>query len=561
LEKRLNTRSKTLATLCLLGPLSTAALAADPPDAGAVQRLEREQIERLMQEQRLQQKPVQPEVTLPGAPAARAASQTRNIPVTAFQVDESAILTAEEIRTVLAPYEGKTVSLADLFEAVAGLNKLYQAKGMPTARAFLPPQEIKDGLVRIRLVEARVGEIRLGPTSQVSQAFVDQRLGLEPGDLMSVSRLEADLLRFNRLHDVQLRAGVEPGKAPGTTDVRLVAAEPARNQFSLFADNAGRYTVGEERLGFSARRLGLTGRGDSLLFAATFSEGSDSYYLGYSLPLAYRDMKLDVSYSNGGIEVVEGAFVPLDVSGTSQDFTLGLTLPLVVEAQRLWNVYGRLSAKESISKFGSATQQDLDLRVLTLGVSGEWLAETSARTLDAHMALGVQELGGDESFSVYRVNGAWMQRLSPRSQLLLRGSLQYSPDDLLPASEQFQLGGSASVRGYSEGLLSGRHGYLLSAEWRYAFGQETAPDVQSSAAIPRVTGFLFLDHGGAFPYRPAPLKDITNDDFLTGAGLGMILNWQAGATARVALGWPLNSNPGEIKDRQPRLHAWLGFNW
>lgn len=557
----MNYRSNTLAALFLLGPLSAPALAAAPPDAGAVQRLERDQIERLMQEQRLQQKPVQPEVSLPGAPAAKAASQTRNIPVTGFLVEESAILAPEEIRAVLAPYEGKTLSLADLFEAVAGLNKLYEARGMPTARAFLPPQEVKDGQVRIRLIESRVGEIHLGPANQVSKDFVDQRLDLEPGDLMSVSRLEADLVRFNRLHEVQLRASVAPGKAPGTTDVLLEAAEPARNQFSLFVDNAGRYTVGEERLGFTARRLGLTGRGDSLMFTATFSEGSDSYYLGYSVPLTSRDLKLDVSYSNGGIKVVEGAFVPLDVSGASQDFTVGLTQPLVVETQRLWKLYGRLSAKESISKFGGATQQNVDLRVLTLGVSGEWLAEESTRTLDANVALGLKEVGGEDRFAVYRLNGAWMMRLSPRSQLLLQGSLQYSPDDLLPASEQFQLGGSASVRGYSEGLLSGRHGYLMSAEWRYAFAQDTEPSPQPSAAIPRVTGLLFLDHGGAFPYRPAPQKQITNDDFLTGAGLGMLLDWQGRATARLALGWPLNSNPGEVKERQPRLHAWLGFNW
>ncbi len=544
-------------TLCLL---STAALAVDPPDAGAVQRLEREQLERLLQEQRLRKKPEQPEITLPGAPAPGEASQAKNIPVKGFLVDPSVILSPEEIRGVLAPYEGKTLSLADLFEAVAGLNKLYSEKQMPTARAFLPPQEITDGLVKIRLVEARVGEIHLGPVTQVKPEFVRERLSLAPGELMSVPRLEDDLLRFNRLHEVQLRASVQPGKAPGTTDLQVEAAEPKRDQFSVFVDNAGRYTVGEERLGFSARRTGLTGRGDGLLFSAVVGEGSDSYYLGYSVPLTARDLKLDVSYSTGGIKVVEGAFVPLDVSGQSQDFTVGLTRPLVVEAGRLWNAYGRASAKESISEFGGVSQQNVDLMVLTAGVSGEQQDETSAWTLDANLSQGVKHFGGESSFTALRANAAWLERFTPRAQVLVRGGLQYSGNDLLPASEQFQLGGSASVRGYSEGLLSGRSGYVMSAELRYAL-QNPEEYLTRDPNTPLFTGFVFLDHGGAFPYRPAPLKDVTGDDILTGAGLGVLMDWKGRISARLAVAWPLRDNPGEVVVREPRLHAWVAYNW
>lgn len=554
------TRTFLRGAACALCLLSTTALAVDPPDAGAVQRLEREQLERLLQEQRLGQKPVQPEITLPGAPPPGAVSQTKNIQVKGFQVDASVILTPEEIRGVLAPYEGKTLSLADLFEAVAGLNKLYADKEMPTARAFLPPQEISDGMVKIRLVEARVGEIHVGKVTQVTPEFVRARVSLAPGDLVSVPRLEADLLRFNRLHEVQLRASVQPGKAPGTTDLNLEAAEPKRNQYSVFVDNAGRYTVGEERIGFSARRLGLTERGDNLLFAATFSEGSDSYYLGYSVPLDARDLKLDVSYSRGGIDVVEGSFVPLDVSGESQDFTVGLTRPLVVQAGRLWNAYGRASAKESISKFGGATQVNQDLMVLSAGVSGEQQDEASAWTLDVNLNQGIKHFGGESAFTALRANAAWLERFTPRTQLLLRGGAQYSGNDLLPASEQFQLGGSASVRGYSEGLLSGRSGYLVSAELRYAL-QDPEQYLTLSPDAPLYTGFVFLDHGGAFPYRPAPLHDVTGDDFLTGAGLGLLVDWKSKVSARLAVAWPLRDNPGEAVVREPRLHAWIAYNW
>jgi len=544
--------------LCLLSNPAFAIGATD--ETGAVQRLEREQLERMIQEQRLRQKFTKPEVSVPEAARPGAASEERNIPVTAFEWDASAILSGEEIRAVLQPYEGKTLSLADLFTAVAGINKLYADRNMPTAKAFLPPQDIRDGRVKVRLVEARVGEIKVGPVKQVSPDFVRERLSLSSGDLVSVSRLESDLLRFNRLHEVQLRARVEAGKRSGETDLLIDAAEPKRYQYSVFADNAGRYSVGEERIGFSARVAGLSGRGDNLQFSATGADGSRSYSLAYSVPLTPRDLKLDLAYSQGDIKVVEGSFVPLDVSGVSQEFSVGLSYPLLVEGRPFWNFYGRVASKESVSEFGGAEQQNQDLAVLTLGASGEQQSETASWNLDMHLSQGMLDFGGESSFTALRVNAAWLGTLSPRSQLLLRGGLQLSPTDLLPAAEQFQLGGSASVRGYSEGLLSGRQGYLMSLEWRYAL-QNPEEYLTRDPNTPLTSAMVFLDHGGAFPFRPAPQSDVTYDDMLTGAGVGLVFDWKEKFSGRLAVAWPLRDNPGEIEPREPRLHVSIAYKW
>ena len=46
----------------------------------------------------------------------------------------------------------------------------------------------------------------------------------------------------------------------------------------------------------------------------------------------------------------------------------------------------------------------------------------------------------------------------------LRGNYQVIPADVVPSIDQFQLGGMYTVRGYSEGLIIGRSGYLLSGE-------------------------------------------------------------------------------------------------
>jgi hemolysin activation/secretion protein len=546
----------SLALCCCAGP----GWAAETTDAAAVLRLERDQIERLLQERQLRQGSVRPEIDVPAAPATPAASQVANIPLKRFEVGASAILSEGEIRAVLSPYEGRMVSLGELLDAVNAINDLYKARNMPTARAFLAPQEVKDGVVVVRLVEARVGDIRLDGQERLKPAFVRERVTLQGGDLMSVPVLENDLIRFNRLHETQLRASVKPGSAFGTTDVLLTAVEPPRYRNSVFVDNAGRYTVGESRLGVLSQVNNLAGIDDKLTLSAIGASGSRSYYLGYAWPITVRGLRADISLSKGNIEVVKGAFVPLNITGTSREISFGLSQPVVVDSERLWKVYGRVARKQAASIFGGVTQQDGTVNALTLGVSGLRQSMEGAWSLDLNLNAGNHKITGGTRYFAMRTNGAWLRKLGPRSQVVLRGGLQLSNTDLLPSSEQFQLGGSNSVRGYSEGLLSGRKGYLLSAEYRR--------DIELPAGIrnsypnaPRVMGLAFVDHGAAYPYRPVGQIQTTKDDKLTSVGVGMQLDWGARANLRLVLGFPTQKNSNEIKHRNPRLHAAFTVNW
>jgi hemolysin activation/secretion protein len=526
-------------------------------EIGAMQQLEREQSIRLRQEWRLQQRPTPPGIDLPEAPPRSAASQVRNIPVQHFDVEPSAILDANEIQSVLAPFTNRTLSLDDLFDAVAAVNSLYDQRQMPTARAVLPPQHIRDGAVSIRLVEARVGQVLVQSSNQVTPAFVRERLHLQEGALLLTSELEIDLVRFNRLHRAQLRASVRPGPSTGTTDVELLSQEPQPQHFSLFTDNAGRSTVGTLRTGFLAQWNGLGGRDDTLQIASVGAQGSQSLHATYATPLNVDDLRLDVSYNNDRIKVISGGFTPLDIGGTSNTLSFGLSRPFIVESQRLWRGYMRISDKTSRSTFGGILQQKTDLAVLTLGLSADHFGETSNRTVDINFSQGIKDFGGDARFTVLRANSANLATLLPGTQLLLRGGLQYSSTDLLPSSEQFQLGGSASVRGYSEGLLTGRSGYLLSAEVRQLLNQ---PD-GSLTGVPYLTGLVFFDHGGAFPFRPSPINDITRNDFLSSTGVGLAAEWVSGVQGRLTLGWPMRNNTNELEGREPRLHATLTINW
>lgn len=527
--------------------LSVPAWAVDVPDAGSQQSLERQQRERQRQEQRLERVPEAPPVAVPAAPPARAASTDRNIPVTRIETGPSSILSDDELRAAVAPFEGRAVSLAELVEATETINRLYAQRGAPTARALLPPQDVDGGVVRITLVEARLGDVRLGP-GRLDEAYVLPRLGLATGELVSVPRIEAALQRFNRVNDVQLSATLAAGAATGTTDLALRPTDPPRVLGLVLADNAGTDSLGEGRVGVSLRLPVLSARGDALSanLLATGSAPSLSGTLGYQLPIG-PTRRLELGWSQGRIEVRQGPFAELGVTGTSRELGAAVQQVLRIEPEGVWTAQLRLAAKESTSRVAGALQQDTRLNVLTLATALDWQDAGGTWTADAALSGGLKGGGGDAAFSVLRVNVARLQRLAGGDQLLLRGALQASPDAGLPSAEQFQLGGSATVRGYTEGLLSARQALLATLEWR-------RPLALGGNLPGAVLLAVHADAGAAWSGRRQA------ENVLASAGVGVLAD-VGPFGLRAHLAWPLRNTALGPDPKQPRLHLATSLSW
>jgi len=540
-------------------PTLAAAQQALPPalTPGAQQSQERAQREEQQREERLRQGATGSEVRTPGNAPPPAASTVRNIQVQRIDVDASLILSAVELDAVLAPLRGQTVSLADLQAAVEQINALYEARHELTARAFLPPQTIREGVVRIRLVESRTGDVRIGGAQAMAPAYVRERLRLSQDERLSIPALEEDLARFNRLNETQLTAQVVAGPRFGTTDVEITVTEPKRLRLDAFVDNAGRDTTGLLRYGLSARTSNLVGASDVGQLSATQSKGSNSLALSWSVPLNRQDTRVELSGSTGDIRIIDGPFEPLDITGRSQDITLGLTQPLSVKMDGAWSTYLRLSERKSQSLFSGFVQTSEQQHVVTLGLAGDRVNASRSWYADHQLVSGAKSLGGDSDFMYYRLVGNRIDMLDERTQLLTRGGLQLSQDHLMPSGEQFQVGGGYSVRGYSEGLLSGTQGYYFSIELRRGLG--ALEYLQSEAGSPRLQWLTFLDHGAAFPYRPGNQEDIVRSDFLTSVGVGAVLEWGR-YSARIMLAAPLTKNPAELNPVAVRVHAYLNVS-
>ncbi|MHB8148586.1 MAG: POTRA domain-containing protein, partial [Desulfobulbia bacterium] len=92
------------------------------------------------------------------------------IAVNGIHVSGSSAFTAAELEALVADLIGGEHTLAELYQGAARITAYYRERGYIIARAYLPAQEIQDGVVVIAVVEGRIGEQQINNQSRLSDA-------------------------------------------------------------------------------------------------------------------------------------------------------------------------------------------------------------------------------------------------------------------------------------------------------------------------------------------------------------------------------------------------------
>lgn len=536
---------------------TTPAIAQTPGSIspGALQKRSQDTLEFYKLDQRLD-RPVEEETQVQELPADQEKIPPERIARTAFLLrkvvtNASQVLPEADIRAVATAYEGREVTIEDLFQLVDDLNKLYVDRKVLTAKAFLLPQKVTDGVVEIRLIESQLGQVIVEGNTDTSASYIAGHFTSQPGELLTLDKLERELRRFNRLNDVLVKAELRRGAAPLTTDCVLKVTEPLSHAFLLYSDNAGQEETGLERLGALFAVKSLSGRRDPLSFGVNASRGSKAAMLSYSTPVHYTGTRLGVSYNVDTIEVVDGIFEPLDITGESSDLDLNLSQPLLVRQDAQLGARVGFHWKKSTTDFDDVTLFETKVRSAYVGFDYQDSTEASSFYGRGEVTGGFDDFGGDRSFFKANLDLAFRTQLPQGFSMLLRGAGQIADAHLLPSMEQFQIGGMATVRGYSEGLKLGDDGYFVSLE---LYPPMPAWKIHDQPLSEMVKGILFVDHGGAFPYKGND-ESIDHTDFLTSVGGGLLFEFSQYLGGRVYLGIPLGDR--EEDQDSVKLHFFL----
>ena len=427
-----------------------------------------------------------------------------------YQIEGNSLLPQEQISIAVMPFTGPRSNFETIQLALEALEKAYLQAGYGSVKIEVPEQDLKEGVVRLLVVEARLERIIVEGQKFHDEANVLNTLpALQTGQVVNVDQLQRNLdlanENFSKYTSVTFRRSEDAAR----TDALVRVADDNPLRFVLSLDNTGNLSTGRYRLGLSVHHANLFNRDHSLsaqlLTSPTRFDKVAILGLGYGVPL-YR-LGDSVDFTLGYSNVDSGRIDLFSVSGNG--LILGARYnrhlrPVGVWQHKLSFSLDARSYGNSVVPVAGGPSLVPDLRVRPLGLTYSGSARSAERDLYASVTLTRNLAGGtngdtaafnqpggragaDASFTTLKFSSGITQRLSPDWSLRGAVSGQYT-NDLLISAEQFGAGGADSVRGFAEREIAADRGVRAGFElW--------GPDLGARGGVAglRLQPIAFLD--------------------------------------------------------------------
>ena len=557
--KNQNPQRLSIMTLALLSSFAVHA-APVAPDAGQTNMM-------LQKDPALLVPKVIPSLHIEGGNSRKGeAAGTVRFAVKAIHVKGNTAFGSQALEALVANLAGGEHSLNELDEGAARITAYYRDHGYVLARAYLPAQDIVDGVVVIEVMEGLVGQKHINNQSRVSDKKVNAILGeVKDGEALQAKPVDRALLLLGDTPGIGgARATLQPGASVGTSDLVLDLTPSAPYAADVEADNYGNRYTGVNRLGAALALNSPAGIGDQLNMRVLASDLNMRYArLAYAIPMG-SSWRAGVAYSDTTYKLGE-EFASLQASGSAtsssvyamypfiRSQTSNLSGTLTFEDKHLIDLTGApVSAADHrvlLSNFGlTGNHQDsfggggmssMDLSL----VSGKLSMDAVSQATDATTAMS------NGTFARFNYNLNRLQHVTDKNTLSVALSGQQS-DTNLGSSEKFALGGAYGVRAYPQGEGIGDEGWMTNLELRHSFRGN-------------LEGVMFYDAGSVTINRN-PYVTGDNTRFLSGTGVGAnttVKNFQFKAYAawRESGGEPTSVPAGTVKNATYWVQAGMQF--
>lgn len=522
--------------------LALSSVASAQPDAGTLLRQIEQAQPQPLPRQAVPSKPLEPE--------ALKAPEGLTVVVKEFRFAGNTLLTNEQLAPVVASYLNRPVGLGELRKAAAAVADAYRLAGW-IVRAYLPQQEIRDGIVTIQIVEAVFsGAVLDGaePHRFSSSAALRMIDAAQPkGTRLNAGAIDRALLLIDDLPGIAATGSLRAGREKGETELAVKLADEPLTRAEAGIDNAGSRATGPEQFLANLNINSPLGYGDLVTVNVIHTKGSDYLRLAGSLPAGGDGLRIGINASALKYRLVATEFVPLHGKGTSGTVGLEASYPLI--RSRLKNLY--LSANADDKAFDNQAQGATTTRYrtssITLGLAGNLfdnaggggVNSASIAIIDGNLNLdGSPNQASDAAttrtagrFTKLRYSLSRQQVVMDKVSLYAALSGQLAGKNL-DSSEKFYLGGMSGVRAYPAAEGGGSEGEMLNLElrWKLSPGFSVTPFYDwGRVRINRDNGFAGAPQLNAYS--------------LNGAGAALAWQWESGATAKAVWARRLGNNP------------------
>ena len=543
-------RISQISLACLLACAASASIAQIRPDAGQTQR-------EVQQPAPIRPAPSSAPISVQTPPVAPGANSAIPITPTAFSYSGNSLFSNAELDALIKDGLGKRQTLSQLNILLGNITNFYRSKGYVFARAYLPPQDIKDGKVLVAIVEGKHGKTQLTNTSDVRSSVIGSILApVSGGQVINEAALQRQMLILQDLPGIKPSAALFPGTEVGTADLRIIVNPGTKIYGTAEYDNSGGAATGRNRVSAGLGINNIAGLGDALnLRASSSGQGLSYVRAAYQTPIGGQGLTVGANISSLRYKL-GGTFTALNASGKAEIAGLTSSYPIIrspLQNMRLGLAYDHKTSQDVLPP----TVSDKTNNIWTASLSGDVRHGSGTTAYSVGYGSGKLSLdpGSLLSDSLARTAGSFskinlglqrIQNLSPANELFVSYSAQF-PNKNLTSIEKMSVGGPGGVRAYSTSEATGDRGHLLSLELRHAYNANWQVTGFVDAAQTTINHTLWT--GALTPGQ-------SNKRSIAGAGLGVQWNGPSNTRIKAQLATRLGNEAAQA-DKNSRTRLWL----
>ncbi|MCW8901364.1 MAG: ShlB/FhaC/HecB family hemolysin secretion/activation protein [Gammaproteobacteria bacterium] len=406
------------------------------------------------------------------------------------------------------------ITLGQIESIADKITKFYRERGFILAKAYIPKQEVREGIVTLTLLLGILGDVevhnnKMYDTSILKSVFDD--LLTKP---VTSSSVEENLYLINDFPGISVNGFFEPGYQVGDTKLNINVKQEERFKSNLRFDNHGTTGTGLYRTFVDLQINNPLGISDFLnlsVLHASAPSNTQFWRVFYQTKLFSPRWKINTGISENQFLVDKSTLgTSLDLKGEVNVTDIGLRYEF--QRSRKNNSHVELKYENVVSdlRIGdfnsdafdeSVNNTTLSYHFDTLNEASKRLHQATFKLTSSNITFGAED-GQDKKSIIFLSDYTLLSFIKvpffeSNSRIILRANLQYVGKKISSIARS-ALAGPTRVRGYSSDVFSADDAIVFGADWVF-----NSPD--------------FFDFG---IFSETTLKDIAKPFIFIGAGYG-----------------------------------------
>jgi len=454
------------------------------------------------------------------------------------------------------------ITLGQIESVADRITKFYRERGFILAKAYIPEQHVRDGIVTLTLLLGTLGDVQVHDNKLYDGKYLSAVFDDMLTKPVTSAEIEERLYLLNDFPGLGLTGFFEPGAQVGDTRLNLNVKSENKYAANVRLDNHGSEQTGQYRFYGEWLLNNPLGHADQLKVAGLLAAQPENTVYGevrYSSRVFSPRFDLGVGLANndfvlgpGNSESInnlklEGKTKQADVTATyrfkrsrTRNFYADLTYEKIDSIIRL----GALPGNGDAGLDDSVHNTLLTFRYDVLDEKTRILHQGDIKLTAGAFDKGA-EIGQDENYTIgnldYTLLTFWkLPYFESNTRLIYRASLQYASSPLSSIS-QFSLAGPTRARGYPVNQFSADNAVYLGLDWLFDAPEFFDWRIGESNLRNIVQPFLFVDTAWGEVLSLVDGQDNNTAKLLDG-GFGFQFTYLNKVKGNLEFAFPLHEN-------------------